>query len=67
MGKYREIKNLIKDLIENLIVWLSCFVGFYLIEFLGVSIEFWVELCLMVFVNLGLIDSFKLRELYFLC
>lgn len=62
-----ETKNSIKELTENPIARLSCLVGFHLIELLGASIELWVEPCLMVFANLGLIDSFKLRELHPLC
>lgn len=62
-----ETKNSIKELTENPIARLSCLVGFHLIELLGASIEPWVEPCLMVFANLGLIDSFKLRELHPLC
>lgn len=52
-----ETQNLIEDLTENPIARLSCLIGFLLIELLGAGIELWVEQCLMVFANLGLIDS----------
>lgn len=52
-----ETQNSIEDLTENPIARLSCLIGFHLIELLGASIELWVEPCLMVFANLGLIDS----------